>query len=649
MRSVPPDRCPPPAAPGPRPGAGPPPRPPRGARRGRPSRGPARRPVARAAARSRRAPGRRRTRRPARRSPRRSRRARRAPSRATAADRAPTARRRREARRRPRGWRRAARRRGGGTWLGMVAGRRAAVVGLEAEPRRTPRGVERRSARRTTTGGTRSRTIEVMRSEQSLGAVARLARWCATHRRRTVVAGIAVLVVVGAVSSAVGARTSTDFALPGTESQRAQDLLQRNFPARAGDVDQIVIHARQGAVSDPGVRARVAPVLARIARLPHVAAVASPYRPGGGQAISRDGRIAFATVTFDEQAQNLPKAAIQRVMSTAREAAAPGVQVELGGPAIEEAATTSLGAATAIGLAASIVVLLLAFGSVVAAGLPVVTALLGLGTAFGVIGLVSHAVKMPDFSTELAAMIGLGVGIDYALFIVTRFRQNRLAGQDQEAATSMAMDTAGRAVLFAGTTVIVALLGMVVLGLSFLDGLAVAAAVAVLLTMLASLTILPALLAYSGKRVGNRRAAPASAGLWARWAGVVARHPRPAALAGLAVMLVVATPALSLHMGVSDAGNDASGSTTRKAYDLLAQGFGPGFNGPLTVVAQLPKAADATALRPLGAALRATPDVAAVSGPSLDHGSGTAVYQVVPASSPQATATTHLVKTLRST
>ena len=488
-----------------------------------------------------------------------------------------------------------------------------------------------------------------MRSEQSLGAVARLARWCATHRRRTVVAGIAVLVVVGAVSSAVGARTSTDFALPGTESQRAQDLLQRNFPARAGDVDQIVIHARQGAVSDPGVRARVAPVLARIARLPHVAAVASPYRPGGGQAISRDGRIAFATVTFDEQAQNLPKAAIQRVMSTAREAAAPGVQVELGGPAIEEAATTSLGAATAIGLAASIVVLLLAFGSVVAAGLPVVTALFGLGTAFGVIGLVSHAVKMPDFSTELAAMIGLGVGIDYALFIVTRFRQNRLAGQDQEAATSMAMDTAGRAVLFAGTTVIVALLGMVVLGLSFLDGLAVAAAVAVLLTMLASLTILPALLAYSGKRVGNRRAAPASAGLWARWAGVVARHPRPAALAGLAVMLVVATPALSLHMGVSDAGNDASGSTTRKAYDLLAQGFGPGFNGPLTVVAQLPKAADATALRPLGAALRATPDVAAVSGPSLDHGSGTAVYQVVPASSPQATATTHLVKTLRST
>jgi RND superfamily putative drug exporter len=314
-----------------------------------------------------------------------------------------------------------------------------------------------------------------------------------------------------------------------------------------------------------------------------VVAVTSPYGPGGSQAISPDGRIAFATVTFDKQAQDIPKAAIERVMSTAREAAAPGLQVELGGLAIEQTATTSLGSATAIGLAAAIVVLLLAFGSLLAAGLPIVTAALGLGTAFGAIALASHVVAMPDFAAELAAMIGLGVGIDYALFIVTRFRENRRAGADVRPATLVAMDTAGRAVLFAGTTVIIALLGMVLLGMGFLVGLAVASALAVLLTMLASLTTLPALLAYSGARLGRvrrRRAAPASAGMWERWGRYVGRHPWPAAIAGLAIMLVVATPTLSLQMGFSDAGNDPAGTTTRKAYDLLAEGFGPGLQRP---------------------------------------------------------------------
>jgi len=349
-----------------------------------------------------------------------------------------------------------------------------------------------------------------MRSQ--LGTVARLARWCGRHRRVTLLACVVVLVVVSGVSSAVGTHTSTDFSLGGTESQRAQDVLERDFPARAGDVDQVVFHTRHGRIDDPAVRARIAPVLAQIARLPHVASVTSPYGAGETEAISRDARIAFATVTFDEQVQDLPKAAGKRVISTARKAETAGLQVELGGPAIEQAATTSLGSAAAIGLAAAIVVLLIAFGSLLAAGLPIVTAVFGLGTAFGVIALASHVVAMPDFSTELAAMIGLGVGIDYALFIVTRFRENRRAGDDVEPAAIVAMDTAGRAVLFAGTTVIVALLGMVVLGLSFLDGLAVASALAVLLTMLASLTMLPALLAYVGERVSrvrrNRRVTP---------------------------------------------------------------------------------------------------------------------------------------------
>jgi putative drug exporter of the RND superfamily len=481
---------------------------------------------------------------------------------------------------------------------------------------------------------------------ERLGAVARVARWCVEHWRRTLVAWIVGLVAVGALSSAVGTRVATDFSLGGTESQRAQDVLDRDFPSQAGDVDQIVFHTRRGVMTDPGVRSRVAPVLARIARLPHVASVTSPYGRGGAEAISRDGRTAFATVRFDEQAADLTMAAVDRVISTADAARSPGLQVELGGAAIEQSRTTSLGAATAIGLAAAIVVLLLAFGSVIAAGLPVVTALLGLGTAFGVIALASHAIEMPNFSTELAAMIGLGVGIDYALFIVTRFRVSDRAG-DVRSATTVAMDTAGRAVLFAGTTVMIALLGMVLLGVSFLNGLAIASALAVLLTMLASLTLLPALLSRVGARVRRRRAAPVSAGAWRRWAGVVQRHPWPAAVAGVVIMLAVATPALSLHTGFSDAGNDPAGSTTRKAYDLLAEGFGPGFNGPLSVVVELPRGDDTIALGRIRDALQGTPGVAGVTAPTLSRNGRTAVYQAFPRSAPQAGETTDLVDALR--
>jgi RND superfamily putative drug exporter len=487
------------------------------------------------------------------------------------------------------------------------------------------------------------------------GLVARVAAWCVEHRRRALIAWIVLLLAALGISSAVGTRQATDFSLNGTESQQAQDLLERDFPAQSGDVDQIVFHARKGLIADPAIRARIAPTLARIKRLPHVSGVTSPYAAGGREAISRDGRIAFATVTFDEQASALPKPAVERVISAAREAAAPDLQVELGGQAIELTSTTSLGTASAVGLAAAIVVLLIAFGSVVAMGLPVVTALLGLGTAFGVIALASHVIDMPDFSGELAAMIGLGVGIDYALFIVTRFRENRRGGDDVRAATVVAMDTAGRAVLFAGSTVIIALLGMVVLGVSFLDGLAVASAIAVLVTMLAALTVLPALLARLGERVSRRRSGPAAATpaessrFWAGWARLIRRRPWPAAIAGLAIMLVIATPALSLRMGVSDAGNDPAGTTTRRAYDLLAKGFGPGFNGPLAVVAQLPHAGDGAALGRIAAALRGAPDVASVSAPSISPRGRTAVYQVFPRSAPQAGATRDLVETLRST
>jgi putative drug exporter of the RND superfamily len=488
------------------------------------------------------------------------------------------------------------------------------------------------------------------------GVVALLARWCLNHRGRVLIAWIALLIVVSGLSSAIGTRNANNYSLPGTESQRVEDVLKRDFRAQSGDVDQIVFRAVSGRITDSANRGGIASALAAVERLPHVAGVTSPY--AGTGAISRDGSIAFATVTFDEQAPALSNSTVERVISTAEQARAPGLQVELGGQAIESTQTPSFGGASALGIAAAIVVLLIAFGSVIAMGLPIVTALLGLGTAFGVIALVSHVVTMPSYSSELAALIGLGVGIDYSLFIVTRFREKRRDGEDVPPATLIAMDTAGRAVLFAGCTVIIALLGMLVLGVSFLDGLAISAAIAVLFVMLAALTALPALLSRLGSRIGRRRQAPATpppaedvprAGFWRRWAGLISRHPWPAAVAGLAIMLVIAIPALSLRMGVSDAGNDPADTTTRKAYDLLAEGFGPGFNGPLQVLVELPRPNDTAALDDIGSSLRDTPGIVSVSRASVSPGGTTAVYQAFPRAAPEATATTDLVKRLRNT
>ena len=335
-------------------------------------------------------------------------------------------------------------------------------------------------------------------------------------------------------------------------------------------------------------------MLARIAGLPHVAGVVSPYETGAN-AVSKAGTIGFATVEFDQRANELPKAAIDRVIATAEAVRSPSLQVELGGQAIEQAQQASLGFATGVGLLAAVVVLLLSFGSLLAMGLPIVTALFGLGAGLGVIGLGSHLVDMVDFSSELALMIGLGVGIDYALFIVTRYRDAyRENGGDVRAALELAMNTAGRAILFAGATVVIALLGMFALGVSFLYGVAIAASLGVLLVLAASLTLLPALLMFTGKRVGR--------------GGLRRSRPRDDRR-GLLVPLGRAHPAAArVGRGRLDraaartrrARRSACGSaqatpattrrrqTTRQAYDLLAAGFGSGFNGPLLLAVRLP-------------------------------------------------------------
>ncbi len=482
-----------------------------------------------------------------------------------------------------------------------------------------------------------------------------LARWSSDHRRAVVALWFVMLIAAMGLSNAVGSHFSNNFSLPGTDAQRAADLLSSRFPAQSGDSDQIVLHTPGGTLAAPAVRSRIEQMLGRVALLPHVTAVASPYA-AGSHAISKDGRIGFATVTFDQRANVLPGSASNRVIATATAARSPGLQVELGGQAIEQGQRSSIGYTALVGICAAVVVLLLSFGSMLAMGLPIVTALLGLGTGLGVIGLASRVLSMPDFSTELALMIGLGVGIDYALFIVTRYREAfHRNGGDVRAAVAEAMNTAGRAVIFAGATVVIALMGMFTLGVSFLYGLAVSSSVAVLLVLAASLTLLPALLTFFGRRIGKpgllarRRKTPHQdrSSFWTRWITTIQRRPWLAFIASAALMLALAAPALSLRLGNTDAGNDPKGQTTRKAYDLLAQGFGKGFSGPLAVAVKLPTSGDSAALARFVSALHKTPGIAAVSRPRLSPTGDVATIAAFPESSPQSSRTESLVRHLR--
>jgi RND superfamily putative drug exporter len=508
----------------------------------------------------------------------------------------------------------------------------------------------------------------------------KLARWSTSHRKYVLLGWIVLLLAVNVLAHSAGTSYSNNFTLPNSDAQRASDLLQRSFPAQAGDRDTIVYAVSSGTVDAPAVRARMSAVFAKVARLPHVAAVISPYTgAAAGKSVSADRRIAFATVVFNEKANNLPKAAPERVVSVARAAERPGLQVELGGQAIEATEQAGFGISTAVGLLAAIVVLLLTFGSLIAMGLPIVTALFGLGTGLGAIALFTHVVDTPNFSSELAAMIGLGVGIDYALFILTRFREAYITPGptfgDARESVIQSMDTAGRAVLFAGCTVVIALLGMMLLGVDFLYGVAIAASIAVALVMFASLTLLPALLTFAGGRLARpgrrarRRAAPtpdsaplaaadngfaaedpAASGAWLRWSMFVQRRPRTIAVVAAIVMLAIATPATALRLGSSDASNDPSSQTTHRAYELLARGFGEGFNGPLLVAVQTPAAHNTAGISRLRAAIATTAGVASVAPAKINNPTGdVATITVYPDSSPQAYATTQLVTRLRNT
>jgi len=485
-----------------------------------------------------------------------------------------------------------------------------------------------------------------------------LARWC-FRRRWLVLAGwVLALVLLTAVSRAAGISYATTYTLPNSPSTQAQTILSRDFPAASGDADQIVVEAKTGPVTSGSARSEVETMLARVSRLPRVVSVASPYGPHGAGQVSRDGKIAFATVGFDAPAQDLPGGAVTAVIRTAQAVQGPTLKVELTGQAIENAQPSKSSNSTLLGVILALIVLGLAFGALFAAITPIVTALVAIGAGYAITGLLSHVLSIVSFAPVLGVLIGLGVGVDYALFIVTRHRGGVRAGRGIEDAAVNAVNTAGRAVFFAGLTVAIALLGQFALGESFLDGAAVAATVTVALTMLASLTLLPALLGFIGPKVLSRRerrrisqsgpvAEAVSSGLWYRWSRSIERQTALRAAVSLLVMVVIALPALSLRLGIDDAGTDPASSTTRQAYDLLARGFGPGFNGPFELVSALPRPASEAAFARVVQAASRQPGIVAATPPQVSPGGTAAVALLYPGTAPQAAQTATVLGQLR--
>ncbi|MEU0652992.1 MMPL family transporter [Streptomyces albogriseolus] len=487
--------------------------------------------------------------------------------------------------------------------------------------------------------------------------MAALARWCVQRRLVTVLLWLLALAGIAAGAFAAGSAYSNDYNVPGTESGRATELLKEGFPSLGGDSDSVVWHTSSGTVRDSGVEQTMTHTLDRLEELPGVASVSGPYDEGGAGRVSADGRTAYATVTFEHSGTDITSGEAEAVVETAKAAETDGLDVELGGSAVELSEPSGGHTAEIVGVAVAAVVLFLAFGSLAASLLPIATALVSVGTAYAGIVLLGHVMTVADFAPMLGLLIGLGVGIDYALFIVTRHRRGLKRGLSVTEAATNAVATTGRAVVFAGATVCIALLGMLILRLNFLNGVAVAASLTVVLTVAASVTLLPALLSLIGTRALSRRERRRLAehgpepevptGFAARWSAFVERHPKLLGALAVAVMAVLALPTFSLHLGTSDQGNDPKTSTTRQAYDLIADGFGPGVNGPLTLVTEVDGAQDRLALDNLGSTLRTTEGVASASPVTYNQGGDTAFLTVVPDSSPQSKQTSDLVDRLR--
>jgi putative drug exporter of the RND superfamily len=481
-----------------------------------------------------------------------------------------------------------------------------------------------------------------------------LAAWCYDHRRQVLAGWILAAVAVTGLAQWAGTRLDNNFALAGSPSQQAQNLLAARFAAQKGDSADVVLHS-PSPLDSPANAAAIGALVRSLKPLAHVSGVQSPLVAGAGWQLSPGHRIGFVVVQFDATATDLPSNAVWRVIDTARAFARPGLQVAVGGPPVEQVVSAAPGSAEMIGVTAAIVIMLLAFGSVVAMGLPILTALAGMGVGFGILTGLSHLLTVPGYAPDMMIMIGLGVGIDYALFVVTRYRQGLAEQRPPRDATVVALATAGRSVLFAGVTVVIALLGLFVVGLPFMDGMAAAAIVAVALVLVAALTLLPAIFGFAGAAIDRlhipcllaRPGTTTGRGFWNRWSHTVQKRPSACAAAALAVLAVLALPLFSMRQAFSDAGNDPASLTTRQAYNLLAEGFGPGFNGPLIIAADLSGPHAPATIARIGARLSHVPGVASASTPVLNAARDAAVITVYPTTAPQTAQTASLVGRLR--
>jgi RND superfamily putative drug exporter len=492
----------------------------------------------------------------------------------------------------------------------------------------------------------------------------RVARWCVTHRLAVVAAWIVVLAGTVFIELSTGSNYASGNSLSGTQSAVAQSLLRQASPAAAGDSEQIVFATHGSSVTASATRAQIQPMLAKVARLANVGDVISPYSAAGAKQISRDGTVAFAMVEFTKDANAISASEATTFVNTARAPNSHSLRVDVLGQ-VASSTNPASQSSTLIGVVAALVVLLVVFGSVLAALLPLISTGIALAAALSVVGILSNSISMASFTQQLCLLIGLGVGIDYSLFILTRTRTGLRRGLSTEDAVINASATAGRAVLFAGITVCIALCGMFLVGVSVLSGAAIAASISVLFPMLAAQTLLPALNGILGRRVLTRKQRkaldagqtnpPEASRRWARWAERVQTHRLAYGLAALAVMIGLAIPATSLRLGSADYGTDptTTTTTTHHAYELLVRGFGPGFSGPLEVVAPIHGAGDRAAFAHVVGAVSDTPGVAGVTGTKfLPPGPGhpaVAVAEAYPTGSPQDASTSNLITQLRNT
>jgi putative drug exporter of the RND superfamily len=528
--------------------------------------------------------------------------------------------------------------------------------------------------------------------------LASLARACVRHKKLVIGVWVGLLAVFIGLSGAIGADYRTDFKLPDSETKQVFDLLQQNSPNQAGSNGQVVVKTDKGFANDPAAQAYLQRIVDFAAKQPGVTVTTPEQNPGQ---VSQNGQIAFAQLDFTDRSYTDLQQLGTKIMDVGEQQQPPaGVQVEYGGDPFAE---FELPESEILGVIAAVIILIVAFGSVLAMGLPIGVALFGLGIGTSIVALLSHVLAMPDFTVQMVAMIGLGVGIDYALFIVTRYRDSLKLGLSVQDSIVEAMDTSGRAVLFAGTTVIIALMGLTLMGLAFVQAVAIASSVGVLMMVIGSMTLLPALLGWVGTRIDKTTRAsllavaiavagaiigvatgagaafiggfvlaivlfalsflppfkkslrqliphrverPKEQRFWYRWSRAIQHRPWPFALGTVVVLLALAVPLLSIRLGFGDNGNYPESTTTRRAYDLLAEGFGPGYNGPLLIVVQGDTATDQAALGAFVDNVAKTDDVAAAF-PAGEPKPDFALVTVFPKSAPQDAATTHLVHELR--